>query len=418
MLSRLAAPQKAAAVEAKAAARPGERERFRPPASGRALPPFAVLIGSDLRAFDAFLPRLDDLLRVAGSDRPAEYDAFVSTDADSHACASVAGQFERPYIRWVGVTPNTSRSMEEDAGPWRPMASPHHLHQWWRLAHAWGAMERYEARRSVEHARRGRPPADSEGKEEGRGGGGAEHAHAKSGQANNRSAAEYTHVIRLRTDLRLPAPFDPLSASVRGLMPGSDAHWRRSLVMRGDWIFWGARPAMKQAIHPSLLTMVLTCLLAYIETPPRPSRKQAILGYVAELRRFNMLGQHAYLPLPWRHLLDVGARGLGAGLFGWISFPSRSADRPWGFTNAEIYSVRCALVPLLWATQPHPPTPRCIAHNKGMAVDSNNTDKLGVRRCPGCSSTCARTSRRSRASSGAAAARSCASPDPSSRCAI
>ena len=91
------------------------------------IPEVAVLVGSDLRFFAAFLPRMDDLL---ANHEP--YDAFISTDAKSLSCAQAGHLLARTYVRWVGVT-NTDASLRHAFGKPRPEFSPNHLHQWWRL---------------------------------------------------------------------------------------------------------------------------------------------------------------------------------------------------------------------------------------------------------------------------------------------
>ena len=78
----------------------------------------------------------------------------------------------------------------------------HHLHQWWRLRDAWNYMARHEQRRGE----------------------------------------LYRDVVRLRSDLRIPGPIELAPPWVTGLH-GPTAE--QSLVMRGDWIFWGRREAMR-----------------------------------------------------------------------------------------------------------------------------------------------------------------------------
>ena len=216
----------------------------------------AALIGSDLRAMDVFVKRLDDLL-VGGTP----FHAYISTDRKSIACTTRHRLLRRRYIAWVGETPDTALAMARAFGPhtYLHMTPTHQLHQWWRLRHAWTNM--------------------------------AEHEHAR--------GKPYEYVIRGRTDLRLPFPIPLVPDFVEGLH-GANAD--RTLVMRGDWIFWGRRKAMAVALE-----------------------------YVDVLPHFQHLGQKAYLPLPWRHMHAVGAEGLGAGLVGWLRFPRKSRTRPFGF---------------------------------------------------------------------------------------
>ena len=230
-------------------------------------PSIAVLIGSDLRALDQFVDRLDNLF-VDGQ----LYDAYISTDGKSIACVNQHRLLkQRQFVRWIGETPDTSSAIRKAFGPLDPRIKYHHLHQWWRLRDAWNAMERHEKRRGE----------------------------------------QYVRVVRLRSDMRIPAPFSLAPSWVPGL-DGADAE--RSLVMRGDWIFWGRREAMRTAIE-----------------------------YVDALPHMHALGQRAYLPLPWRHMLAIGSRGLAAGLWNWIRFPKVSAAVPFGFSAAEIGNLQAAL---------------------------------------------------------------------------
>jgi hypothetical protein len=140
--------------------------------------------------------------------------------------------------------------------------SPHHLHQWWRLRDAFRAMEQYEQR-----SRGGQP---------------------------------YRTVMRVRSDLRLPSPLQ-LAPGFAKPLHGADAS--RGIVMRGDWIFWGSREAMRTA-----------------------------LTYVDALPRYHQLGQRTYMPLPFRHMLYVGTSGLDAGLAGWMRYPKQErGDLYFGF---------------------------------------------------------------------------------------
>jgi len=111
----------------------------------------------------------------------------------------------------------------------------------------------------------------------------------------------YNHVVRLRSDLRLPRPLELTPPAQTGLH-GADGE--RALVMRGDWIFWGRREPMRVALQ-----------------------------YVESLPRMHAIGQRHYLPLPWRHMLAVGADGLNAGLVGWLKFPKQSEALPFGFSG-------------------------------------------------------------------------------------
>lgn len=210
----------------------------------------AALIGSDLRGFDRFATRIDALL---AERQPC--DVFISTDAHSLACARRHRLLPRPTVISAAESPDTVEAIRQAFGPLGAGVSPHHLHQWWRLQHAWQLMSQHERQR---------------------------------GQV-------YDMVVRLRSDMRLPAPLPPLT----GVGP-------HAIVMRGDWIFWGRRDAVGEAI----------------------------LGYVRALPLFHRLGQRAYLPLPYRHMaLRVGAAGLGAGLLSWLRFPKQTAARPFGFSG-------------------------------------------------------------------------------------
>ena len=222
----------------------------------------AALLGSDLRGFDHFVVRLDDLLKPPAP----KYDVFISTDARSLSCAQKHRLLPRPCVRHFGESPDTAAAILRALGPLKTGVSPHHLHQWWRLADAWHAMERHEQHR-------GEP---------------------------------YQTVVRLRSDLRLPAP---LAVDVAELA----AH-RNQLVMRGDWVFWGAREAVKVA-----------------------------LDYVHALPNFHRVGQRAYMPLPYRQFAAVGAGGLSAGMLGWLKFPKQSATRPFGFPPSCVGSGDCVV---------------------------------------------------------------------------
>jgi len=169
----------------------------------------------------------------------------------------------RAAVVWAAESPDTLAAIGRAFGRLHPSASPHHLHQWWRLRHAWLAMEKHEQQRGK----------------------------------------QYATVVRLRTDLRLPAALDLAPASAKALLDD-----RRSLVMRGDWIFWGARGAVDVAIN----------------------------GYVAALPDFHRLGQRVYMPLRYRHMVEVGAAGLGAGMFQWFKFPKETPQRPYGFTTKAL----------------------------------------------------------------------------------
>ena len=225
----------------------------------------AALLGSDLRGFDRFVHRLDALL---AHPEPSQPDVFISTDAKSLACARHHGLLPRSSVRWFAESPDTAASILGAFGPLAQGVSPHHLHQWWRLKHAWHAMERHEQHR---------------------------------GQ-------KYETVVRLRSDLRLPGALELAPTWAHELH--GDAR-PTALVMRGDWLFWGARDAVGEAI----------------------------LGYVAALPAFHRIGQRAYMPLPYRHMVRVGAAGLGAGMYSWLRFPKQTPSRPFGFTPQIIGST-------------------------------------------------------------------------------
>lgn len=227
----------------------------------------AALIGSDLRGFDRFVVRLDALLEPPAAE---PYDVFISTDAKSLACARQNNLLPRATVRWAGESPDTAAAILDAFGPLMRGVSPHHLHQWWRLRHAWQAMERHE---------------------------------------QHRGGQRYATVIRLRSDLRLPSALQ-LAPTWATELHGDLAN--QALVMRGDWLFWGARDAVGTAI----------------------------LGYVDALPGFHRTGQRAYLPLPYRHMaLRVGVGGLGAGMLGWFKFPKHSASRPYAFNGQSAGSA-------------------------------------------------------------------------------
>lgn len=110
-----------------------------------------------------------------------------------------------------------------------------------------------------------------------------------------RRRVAYCTVVKLRTDLHLTLP---LAISPENVC----AHRRPPLLfMRGDWIFWGARAVMVIAV-----------------------------GFAEALSHYKHLGDKAYLPIPWRHLLDhVGADGLAreVGFWHWLRFPSAAPSR-------------------------------------------------------------------------------------------
>lgn len=231
--------------------------------AARAHPPIAALIGSDLRGFDRFIPRLEKLL----ISPDVAYEVFISTDSHSLQCAQSHGLLPRTKVRWYGESPDTAASILHAFGPLKVGVSPHHLHQWWRLEHAWKHMEKHEHHR-------GEP---------------------------------YKVVIRLRSDLRLPAP---LAVSFAEL-----ASHPSHLVMRGDWVFWGAREAVRAAI----------------------------LDYVTALPYFFRIGQRSYMPLPYRQMVNVGIGGLSAGMLGWLKFPKEAPSRPFGFAPGCVGSSACVV---------------------------------------------------------------------------
>lgn len=225
----------------------------------------AALIGSDLRGFDRFTLRLDDLL--LDPKLKDQYDVFISTDARSLACAEARGLLPHAHVKWYGESPDTSAAILRAFGPLKPGVSPHHLHQWWRLEHAWKSMERREKVRRE----------------------------------------EYAVVVRLRSDLRLPMP---LAVDLSHLVRHPE-----HLVMRGDWVFWGARSAVRAAI----------------------------LEYVVALPYFHRVGQRAYMPLPYRQMVQVGPAGLSAGMLGWLKFPKESPARRFGFAGSCVGSSACVV---------------------------------------------------------------------------
>lgn len=119
----------------------------------------------------------------------------------------------------------------------------------------------------------------------------------------------YDSVVRLRTDLRMPPGLD----LARAWLKVTD---ERALAMRGDWIFWGKRETMRLA------------LVDFVDDA---------------LPRLHAIGQRGYFPLPWRHLLAVGADGLSAGLLTWLKFPKKTGRLPFGFTAATVSSTATIL---------------------------------------------------------------------------
>ena len=223
----------------------------------------AVLIGSDLRAFSSFVGRLDDLF--VGRE---PFDAFISTDGRSLACARRHRLLDRSYVRAVGETPDTAEAILRALGPLPKGVSAHHLHQWWRLKDAWRMMERHERRRD---------------------------------------GVSYAWVVRLRSVMRLPTPLDlvPVSAvALRG--PAAE----RALVMRGDWVFWGRREAVRLALE-----------------------------YADALPYYHRVGQLRYLELPYRHMVAAGPAALSAGLLNWLKFPRRTRTLEAGFPDLAISSA-------------------------------------------------------------------------------
>ena len=220
----------------------------------------AVLIGSDLRAFSTFVKRLDALFV---DQEP--FDAFISTDGRSLACARRNRLIDRPYVRSVGETPDTAEAILRALGPLPKGVSSHHLHQWWRLKDAWRMMERQERRRNGE---------------------------------------AYAWAMRLRSDMRLPAPLELAPASARALR-GPSAE--RALIMRGDWVFWGRREAVRLALE-----------------------------YVDMLPYYHRVGQLKYLELPYRHMVAAGPAALTAGLLNWLKFPRQTSTLTAGFPDASI----------------------------------------------------------------------------------
>ena len=236
-------------------------------------PAVAVLIAGQLRVFDRFRQRLDHLF-----DDGVNFDAFISTDGPSLLCGWNASWFGRGYIRWVGETPEVMLAAMRLVFSRIPRQHTTHLVQWWRLRDAWNRMERHESFRRT----------------------------------------GYEYVVRLRSDLRLPRP---LPTTWKDELIGRQLR----LVMRGDWIFWGRREAMRIALE-----------------------------YVDALPQFHALGQRSYLPLPWRHMLAAASgsqNGLAAGMVTWFRYPLHNETlRPFGFTiydaafpNAIVKHIRSHL---------------------------------------------------------------------------
>ena len=131
-------------------------------------------------------------------------------------------------------------------------------------------------------------------------------------RAERKRGRPYATVVRLRSDLRLPSGLELAPAWAPELRGAGAA---RALVMRGVWLFWGARDAVGAAI----------------------------LGYVEALPALHRAGQRAYLPLPYAHLVRVGAAGLGAGMLGWLKFPKQTAAKPHLFPGGCVGSTECVV---------------------------------------------------------------------------
>ena len=205
------------------------------------VPKVSILIGSQLRVWDKFAPKLSALCATP-------CDIFISSDHKSVACARNGPSMSN--IRYMGVTPNTTEQILH------LMPNLHtfdHLHQWWRIRDAWNHMRAEELR--TEHA--------------------------------------YETVACIRTDLQLPLPLP-----ITRMAPDE-------LVMRGDWVFWGARSAMDTAVR-----------------------------FSDEIPRYHNVGQHAYIPLPWKHMLTLSEDDLSSGMLTWLKYPRHV------FSSADVANAR------------------------------------------------------------------------------
>lgn len=88
-------------------------------------------------------------------------------------------------------------------------------------------------------------------------------------------------------------------------LPLLEIDWDKRLYMRGDWLQYGRRPAMEQA-------------QGYLQRLPMMTNMNAVHG------------PYSYWPLPWRHLVHIGASGLRGHFWGWLNWPSQTAERRFG----------------------------------------------------------------------------------------
>jgi len=138
-----------------------------------------------------------------------------------------------------------------------------------------------------------------------------QHAWQGMEQHEGRRGALYSVVIKLRTDLLLPTPLTlfPPGAPLK-------RHRERLLFMRGDWFFWGMRSAMAIAVD-----------------------------FLQQLPLYKRVGDRAYLPIPWRELLEAGPQGLAdeVGFWQWQWYPQWSAVRPFGLNRSMLGDRRIFL---------------------------------------------------------------------------
>ena len=86
-----------------------------------------------------------------------------------------------------------------------------------------------------------------------------------------RTRHSYEMAACIRTDLELPLPLP-----ITRMEPDE-------LVMRGNWVFWGTRSAMDTAVR-----------------------------FNDEIPRFHSIGQDAYIPLPWKHIITLSEDDLSS----------------------------------------------------------------------------------------------------------
>ena len=102
-------------------------------------------------------------------------------------------------------------------------------------------------------------------------------------------------------------------------LPLLEIDWDKRLYMRGDWLQYGRRPAMERA-------------QAYLQRLPMMTNMNAVHG------------PFSYWPLPWRHLVHIGASGLRGHFWGWLNWPSQTAERRFGIPGKLVAGNPAGLV--------------------------------------------------------------------------